>query len=163
MKSIWQSTAMWFIPVNLQPRNHVDQSKRSPNRLCQGAGVGCMAAMSSARAQLQILGAAAVIFFASDKNTPGHPDPSARPGKKFTSPGSASSKSRNILPSHHPFQAPPTLLHRQRNIRPVQVHPWFTMAASVARLAMSTSTEIGQSLSGIFGCISLVAWICLLV
>ncbi|CAN8100373.1 unnamed protein product [Discula destructiva] len=39
------------------------------------------------------------------------------------------------------------------------------MAASVVamRSAETTSTEIGQSLSGIFGCISLVAWICLLL
>lgn len=39
------------------------------------------------------------------------------------------------------------------------------MATFVAAMASAetTSTEIGHSLSGIFGCISLVAWICLLV
>lgn len=39
------------------------------------------------------------------------------------------------------------------------------MAAIIFEMAsaVTTSTEVGESLSGIFGCISLVAWICLLV
>lgn len=39
------------------------------------------------------------------------------------------------------------------------------MASFVAAMdsGVTTSSEIGQALSGIFGCISLVAWICLLV
>ncbi|KAK2600644.1 hypothetical protein N8I77_010165 [Diaporthe amygdali] len=39
------------------------------------------------------------------------------------------------------------------------------MATIIAEMAsaVTTSTQIGESLSGIFGCISLVAWICLLL
>lgn len=41
------------------------------------------------------------------------------------------------------------------------------MAAAAITAAMNsaetTSSEIGRSLSGIFGCVSMVAWICLLV
>lgn len=39
------------------------------------------------------------------------------------------------------------------------------MAAIIVEMAsaVTTSSEVGESLSGIFGCISLVAWICLLV
>lgn len=39
------------------------------------------------------------------------------------------------------------------------------MATIIVKMAeaVTTSSDIGESLSGIFGCISLVAWICLLV
>lgn len=40
------------------------------------------------------------------------------------------------------------------------------MAAIIVEMASAvttTSSDVGESLSGIFGCISLVAWICLLV
>ncbi|KAJ4418584.1 hypothetical protein N0V82_005470 [Gnomoniopsis sp. IMI 355080] len=39
----------------------------------------------------------------------------------------------------------------------------MTASAAAMRSTVTTTSEIGQSLSGIFGCISLVAWICLLL